>query len=520
MEEPSNISPTEGKAYPWILEHLLAYPGTYEIPLRTMYTLNVTTQNGHQNAISQPAIPVNAFSRPQRSSRDEQQAMTTATAAAQLRANLMSHISQQPSQPTSLPPSFITSFVRQTFGEDLSTCDFMQALTAMDYLRDLDIRRRREVLAALDKLGVDRNDLGHKDKLAKKYPGVVRWILEIELKERKVETVYSNIYVGLRRWTLLNEMSLNPFNKANCIAMLNTLYPPPIPYSAQGASPTAQLTPQILSTQRNGFFRYITAVEREGTGILKSLFDQNKKPGDENGWANLHDSLDSYLRMATGIIDECHDITGQSNKNSPTTTSFGSVVEFDEDGRRKKDSGISFSTSCSSNRNSAGSHANRPSTSSSFSTHSRQASNQKQLPEKPLPAPVEEDDDATPVKPAGTKLERIARELRKIRSRSIMREQSRPRPRTAAPVEDTPMPDVPQTPSKDRTLGFRKSLKKMRSSGVLRERDGNSRPSTSGSEPSSPLKKVPNFDVEEMKRRRQEWEQKSRQNSADLLDLN
>src|ERR1700679_794340 len=124
--------------------------------------------------------------------------------------------------------------------------------------------------------------------------------------------------------------------------------------------------------------------------------------------------------MATGIIDECHEITGRSNKNSPTTTSFGSVVEFDEDGRRKKDSGISFSTSCSSNRNSAGSHANRPSTSSSFSTHSRQASNQKQLPEKPLPAPVEEDDDATPVKPAGTQLERIARELRKIRSRSIM----------------------------------------------------------------------------------------------------
>lgn len=509
------MSSTEGQAYPWILEHLLAYPGTYEIPLRTMYTLNVTTQSGQQNMISRPSVPGNAFQRHRPSLRDEQQSMTTATAAAQLRANLMSHISQQPSQPTSLPPSFITSFVRQTFGEDLGTVDFMQALTAMDYLRDLDIRRRREVLAALDKLGIDRNDLGRKDKLAKKYPGVVRWIVDMEQKERKVEAIYSTIYVGLRRWTLLNELSL-PFNKANCVAMLNTLYPPPIPNAAQAASPTAQLTPQILLAQRNGFFRYIVAVERDGKGILKSLFDQNKRPGDENGWASLRDNLDNYLRMATGIIEECHEITGRSNKNSPITTSFGSTADFDEEGRRKVDSGISFATNCSSNRNSAGSHATRPSTSSSFSTHSRQASNQKQLPEKPLPIPVEEDDDPTPVKPAGTKLERIARELRKIRSRSNIREQPRPRPQTAASADDTPMPDVPQTPK----LRFKRSLKKMRSSGALREKDGNSRPSTSGDEAASPVKKIPAFNVEEMKRRRQEWEQKSRHNSADLHDLN
>lgn len=30
----------DGAAFTWLLEHILTYPGTYEIPLRTMYTLN------------------------------------------------------------------------------------------------------------------------------------------------------------------------------------------------------------------------------------------------------------------------------------------------------------------------------------------------------------------------------------------------------------------------------------------------------------------------------------------------
>jgi hypothetical protein len=526
MDESAPTSPTEGRAYPWILEHLLAYPGTYEIPLRTMYTLNVTTQNQQQNNVSTPPIPGNAFRRTSTESRDEHQ-QSTATAAAHLRANLMSHISQLPAQPTSLPPSFITSFVRQTFGLELSQVDFLQALTSIDYLRDLDIRRRREVLAAFDKLGVDRSDLGQAEKMAKKYSGVVQWIADIEEKERRVEQLYTQVYIGLRRWTMLNELSLEPFNKPNCIAMLNTLYPPSVPGSAQTACPTAQLTPQILSAQRQGFFRYISAVEKSGPTILKSLYEQNKKPNDASGYTTLRNHLDQYLRMAINIIDECYEITGRSPMTSPIAASFNSTAS--EDPRRKFESGVSFGTSSSSNRNSAGSQVTRPSTSSSVSahSHSRAASTQKQLPEKPLPIPTEEEDnDPTPVKPAGTKLERIARELRKMSSRSRMRTQSKHRPQTATTVvaEDEPMPDVPVsiTPMRERTLRFKRSFKNMRSSssGVLRENDGNSRPSTSTgmasgrSSEESIGKAVPAFDVEEMKARRLEWEMKSRQGSA------
>ena len=208
-------SSSEGAAFPWILEHLLAYPGSYEIPLRTMYTLNAATQAQQQqnqsNSTSPTAtsVPGNAFPAHRT---DEQHNLTTATAAAQLRANLMSHISQLPSQPCSLPPSFVSSFVRRCFPQDLDQVDFPQALTALDYLKDLEIRRRREVVAALDRLGVDRADLGERAVLGRKYPGVLKWVISIEDKQRRVEALYTQVFLGLRRWVG------NPsFRKAGCM---------------------------------------------------------------------------------------------------------------------------------------------------------------------------------------------------------------------------------------------------------------------------------------------------------------
>jgi hypothetical protein len=202
FHDEAGTSSSEGAAFPWILEHLLAYPGSYEIPLRTMYTLNSTTQSQPSSPTSSvfSQTPGNAPESPQQPSADEQQNMTTATAAAQLRANLMSHIAQLPSLPSSLPPSFVISFVRRCFPKDLDQVDFPQALTAMDYLKDLEVRRRREVVAALDRLGVERGDIGQKEVLGKKYPGVLRWVLGIEEMERRIEALYSQVYVGLRQW--------------------------------------------------------------------------------------------------------------------------------------------------------------------------------------------------------------------------------------------------------------------------------------------------------------------------------
>jgi hypothetical protein len=492
----------QGAALPWILEHLLTYPGTYEIPLRTMYTLNTNTQNPQYHHPPSNAAG-NAFPPQQTARPDQQLAMSTQTAAAQLKTALMQHISQLPSQPTSLPPSFITTFVRRCFPPELEQVDFPQALTALDYLKDLEVRRRREVVVALDKLGIQREDIASRDKLAKKYPGCLQWVVGTEDKERKIEQLYTQVYLGLRRWTLVNELSLVPFNKANCVAMFNTLYPPTSLSPTGFVPPTAQLNTKILANHRNGFFRYINAVEKNGPGVLISLMDQNKRPGEATGWPFLRETLDNYLRMANGIIDECYEITGHGV--SPTAPSFASL-EFDEDNRRKVDSGISFGSSASSNRNSGQSHRTRPSTISSVSTHSRKASKEKQS------YTLGADQDVTP-KAAGSTLERIARELRKIKSRSNMRDQSRPR--TASVDHDLVMNDEQQphpTPSRERTLRLKRSLKKMRSNGTLRD-SSTSRPSSRADDH---VTDVPAFDAEEMRRRREQWEaqQRSHQREA------
>lgn len=243
--------------------------------------------------------------------------------------------------------------------------------------------------------------------------------------------------------TLINEMSFVPFNKNDCYAMLNTLYPP-----TPTNQPTPQLTSAILTSQRNGFFRYIQGVEKNGKGILTNLQNQGRRQGEENGWIVTRETVDKYLRAANGVIDECQEITG-----------VDSLDTGNEDPYRKgkrADSGISFLT------------GGRPSTSSSSSSKSK---------EKPLP-PFPE--PATPRK-GGSTLERIAKEIRKMKSRS----------------------DIKEAAKKEEKLKT-KSIKKMRSASALSNRDANVRSSLFGE--SRDGRETPAFDVDEMKRNRMIWE--------------
>ncbi len=212
MSSTSSSVSTDGSAFPWILEHLLAYPGSYEIPLRTMYTLNSAPQvqpypprqstrsdtpslsnSAGSSAESSPASP----SFPP----DQQQQLAAHGATEHFKLCLMNHISQLPSQPFSLPPSFITSFVRRCFSTDLCLVDFTQALTALDYLKDLENRRKRELTLVLQRLGVDKDTLVQtEEEKRKSNPRILGWVLQIQNKERKVEALYTQVYLGLRRW--------------------------------------------------------------------------------------------------------------------------------------------------------------------------------------------------------------------------------------------------------------------------------------------------------------------------------
>ncbi|PYI25287.1 hypothetical protein BP00DRAFT_105651 [Aspergillus indologenus CBS 114.80] len=373
-EEP--LDAPDGAALTWIFDHCLRYPGTYEIPLRSMYALNCNPTR--QQSSSTTRQPETAFHRPTNSS-SSQDSMDL---AADFRAQLSHQISRLPSQPCNLPPSFVTSFVRRCFTPQLVEVDFPQALTALDYLKDFEIRRRKEVAAALQRLGVEPEDVKESSEFAKKYPGAITWLESLNSRGRRIEALYTQVYVGLRRWTLINEMLMEPFNKANCIAMLNTLFPP---VTDATVPPTSYLTPDHLRSQRDGFFRYIAAVGRNGPEVLNEIIVQGALPGDDNGWPVVRDVLDRYLRAALDIYDDCSTVTGLA--------SFEESTESQTRGHkgRKVDSGISFGSA-----------------EKILAAGGESSKEVEDILEKPLPPPP------TTRHKSGSALERLTRELRKL----------------------------------------------------------------------------------------------------------
>lgn len=174
-----------------------------------------------------------------------------------------------------------------------------------------------------------------------------------------------------------------PYNKPNCMTLLNTLFPP---VSHSAPTPSPRLTPEILEAHRGSLFRYIMNVGTNGKQILDRLVLEGAREGESNGWSVVREALDRYLRLANDIIDECAAITGPvktaENENDAQSSHKG----------RKVDSGISF-----------GINETKPNTPPS-SSHGLPADD---ILDKPLPP-------SPTFRKGGSTLERLARELRKL----------------------------------------------------------------------------------------------------------
>jgi hypothetical protein len=178
---------------------------------------------------------------------------------------------------------------------------------------------------------------------------------------------------------MINELSLQPFNKLNCMGMLNTLLPPRP--GGGGKLPSPLLSHECLKQERESFFHYIQQVQKQGPACLAQLTQ-----GETTKWSVVQKQVDKYLRVSKNIIDDCMAIMG--------TEDFKSV---DEPRKGKKtDSGVSFGTD------------RRPSTASS--THD------KVLPEALV--------DREPAPKGLSKLEKLSREFKRMRvtSRSEVKE--------------------------------------------------------------------------------------------------
>ena len=128
-------------------------------------------------------------------------------------SELVSHLNKLPTQHNSLPPTFIVNFVSRCFHPELGLVDFPQALTALDYLRDLENRRRKEMVSAFERLHIHPETFEtDMETMAETFPGIALWVRNVEAKNKKAESYYAQVYLGVRRWVRNSQPSKQAMN--------------------------------------------------------------------------------------------------------------------------------------------------------------------------------------------------------------------------------------------------------------------------------------------------------------------
>jgi hypothetical protein len=258
---------------------------------------------------------------------------------------------------------------------------------------------------------------------------------------------------------MINELSIQPFNKLNCMGMLNTLLPP---MHTSSKLPSPLLDQQTLKEEREAFFDYIRHVQKSGPAVLKPVIEMCRSPEEETGWPAVQRVVDKYLKVSKNLIDDCKATTGPE--------SFKIYSEEPRKGK-KTDSGVSFGSE-------------------------RRASAESSVYEKPTP---ELSSTFSPTPKGATKLERITREFKR------MRVKPRPSVEEIVQVNQRPSAEV-VSPPEDKG----KKIKKSRSFASLRFGNGSSvsLASRKGSDASDA------FDPEQMKAHRKLYEASLKKSAA------
>ena len=115
-------------------------------------------------------------------------------------SELFALVCDEPSQPQSLPPYILIKACRTIFNTSYNETLFDQAIQGLEYLEKLNSIRiaystHPEAPSSLHKV------------------------------TRETDKIYSFIGVIIKRWTFIAELERKPFRPANCLALINILYP-------------------------------------------------------------------------------------------------------------------------------------------------------------------------------------------------------------------------------------------------------------------------------------------------------
>jgi hypothetical protein len=95
------------------------------------------------------------------------------------------------------PVQFIRHVCRHVFAKEYESVDFTQALTCIDYLRDLERTRRSALRDAALRLGIER---GNWRMILADEPEAYRWVSAVQKQELVIEASYAAIFLDLRIW--------------------------------------------------------------------------------------------------------------------------------------------------------------------------------------------------------------------------------------------------------------------------------------------------------------------------------
>lgn len=303
-------------------------------------------------------------------------------------AMMENHVARLPSQPCSISVILLLKFLRGCFTENSDEVDFNQALSAIDWMRDLHIRWKKGFDSALAALGITRTDLETLDhgQLAAKFPTSIGWLWDMFAKAHNLEAMYGQLYLNLRRWTLINEILLEPKARSNHLALLNSLYPPIM----DPALLPEKVSPRLIQMTRDGFFQWVDIVHKNCANVkdfqtaqkwawdtLHPIFRDQAPEGEKTTWLYTYKTIQKYLDLAEEVTAACEAIrlsrapipedrnpSGLADEAQPAEevqppNEALSEFRFSDDVQpsggsqrsktRKADSGISFGSSASAN---------------------------------------------------------------------------------------------------------------------------------------------------------------------------
>ncbi|EDN95222.1 hypothetical protein SS1G_11098 [Sclerotinia sclerotiorum 1980 UF-70] len=196
-----------------------------------------------------------------------------------------------------LPPDFIRKWcLDKVFTKVEEQVDFSQALTGIDYLQDLECRRREALREVALRLKIDKHNWR---KVLSADPDAKKWVEDIQAQETIIEGFYATCFIDLRIWTMLHELKTLPFYKPNVIAMLNTLYPPCI-----RELPNNRIDPEKLRRHRSKFYNLIVEVSHSGIKALNDFEMHLKDSACKHNWIDTRENLKDYIELASKMIEQ------------------------------------------------------------------------------------------------------------------------------------------------------------------------------------------------------------------------